>query len=135
MSMRIWIVQAGENNEGLDIVSVRTDDGADRPLVFADTAEGYGEAFDAFRKLSVALADSVKVVYTFGDFGTDARADVTATGYTADCADPDCGCSYAVDIINLKAFEVIGRTHRLSLQPEVMSEVADPVRCRTGSGA
>jgi hypothetical protein len=99
--MRIWIVQAGEANEGLEIAYA----GA-QGMVFADTADGYGQAFAAFQKLAVDRCAGVQ--YTFGDFGTDARADITATGYQRSCNDDDCGCAYAVDIVKLTAFEVIG---------------------------
>ena len=98
---KVWIVQAGEANEGLDVAH----DG-DKPLVFADTADGYGQAFAAFQKLAVDRCGDLR--YSFGEFGPDARCDVTATGYQRDCGDIDCGCSYPVDIVKLTAFEIIG---------------------------
>jgi hypothetical protein len=101
--MRIWIVQAGEAHEGLEVAYA----GA-QGMVFADTAEGYGKAHEAFKSVVEDRLANLEVSYSFGAFGTDARADITAEGrMPCSYAVADCDCE-PTDIVRLTAFEVIG---------------------------
>ena len=65
--MRVWTVEAGEHAEGIEIAA---EYGGDRrPLVFADTDEGYRQAFQAFKVLVVQERIGNGASYTFpGDF-------------------------------------------------------------------
>ena len=94
--MKVWIVQAGGRYDGVEIARERTADGF-RPLVFADTAEGYDAALTAFRAL---VRERLNLVLSYsGEFGTDARAHIVAR----DGEDSDWN-----DTVELVPFEVIG---------------------------
>lgn len=105
MDMRIWVIQAGETGEGMEIAYDGEGD-ARRDLVFADTAEGYAQAVAAFKALVDQRIGKAKALYSFGEFGTDARTAITATDHGG-CYDEQCDC-YPVDIVKLVDFKVIG---------------------------
>ena len=94
--MTIWVIEAGESNEGVSIVH----DG-DRFLVFADGA--YAQAFEAFKKVVSDRIGLPSAVYSYpGEIGFMAKAHIIARTHVSDDYD------YQVDVVELKPYEVIG---------------------------
>lgn len=95
--MRIWIVEAGEINEGVSVVH----DG-DRFLVFAD--DKYHDALLAFQKTVAERIGKGSAVYRYpGDImGIDAKVHVIAQPNSSD------GYESYGDRVELHPYEVIG---------------------------
>jgi hypothetical protein len=98
-TVKVWIIKAGEHNEGLDIAVGDDDDRT--PLVFADAK--YREAFAAFLKIVEARIGKSRAVYSYpGEIGHMAHAEVVAQGGHGD------DYSDYVDVVELRSYDVIG---------------------------